>query len=64
MGAALAAGLRRRGVPDPDASLAAETGIVVLRVAFEQWVNDPHAADLPRIMRESLDRLQTITTPR
>jgi AcrR family transcriptional regulator len=63
MAAALADGLRRRGVPEPDASLAAETGIVVMRVAFEQWVNDPEGADLPQIMRESLDRLKTITTP-
>jgi AcrR family transcriptional regulator len=63
MAAALADGLRRRGVPEPDASLAAQTGIVVLRVAFEQWVNDPDSADLPQIMRESLERLRAIATP-
>jgi AcrR family transcriptional regulator len=34
---ALADALRRRGVPDPDASLAAESGVVVFRVAFERW---------------------------
>src|SRR3954454_13695896 len=37
LAAALAGALRRRGVPEPDASLAAEAGIVVLRVAFERW---------------------------
>jgi AcrR family transcriptional regulator len=35
---ALAEGLRRRGVPEPDASLAAEAGVVVFRVAFSRWV--------------------------
>lgn len=39
--AAIAAALRRRGVKDPAATLAAETGIAVLRVAFERWVTDP-----------------------
>ena len=39
LSASLADGLRRRGVADPDASLAAEVGIAVLRVAFEQWVS-------------------------
>jgi AcrR family transcriptional regulator len=62
LAAALADGLRRRGVPEPDASLAAQTGIVVLRVAFERWVDRPHGKSLPRHMREALDRLTTITT--
>ena len=61
LAAALADGLRRRGVPEPDASLAAEAGIVVLRVAFERWVSEPDGADLSQNMREALDRLKTIT---
>jgi AcrR family transcriptional regulator len=64
MSAALADGLRRRGVPDPDASLAAEAGIVVLRVGFERWVSEPDGADLSQHMRAALDRLKTITTAR
>ncbi len=61
LSAALANGLRRRGVPDPDATLAAETGIVVLRVAFERWVSESHGPDLSQNMHEALDRLKTIT---
>ena len=36
---ALAEGLRERGVADPDAQLAADTGIAVFRSAFAQWVH-------------------------
>ena len=61
LSAALADGLRRRGVPDPDASLAAEAGIVVLRVAFERWVSQPHDGDLAQAMHEALDRLRAVT---
>jgi len=64
LAAALADGLRRRGVSEPDASLAAETGIVVLRVAFERWVSEPDGADLSQSMREALERLKTVTTAR
>jgi AcrR family transcriptional regulator len=64
LSAALADGLRRRGVPDPDASLAAETGIVVFRVAFERWIGEPDGPDLSQQMREMLDRLTTVTTAR
>jgi AcrR family transcriptional regulator len=62
LSAALADGLRRRGVSEPDASLAAEAGIVVLRVAFERWVREPTRSDLSQLMRESLDRLRSVTT--
>ena len=58
---ALAGALRRRGVPDHAASLAAEVAITVFRVAFERWVTDPVRLDLPQLMRESLDELRTVT---
>jgi len=62
IGAALAGGLRRRGVPAADASLAAEAGIAVFRVAWEQWLAGPPEADLAGIMRATLERLSTVTT--
>jgi AcrR family transcriptional regulator len=58
---ALADGLRRRGVPDPDASLAAEAGIAVFRVAFSRWVRGDDARDLGSLMRESLELLGRVT---
>jgi AcrR family transcriptional regulator len=62
LGTALAEALRGRGVPDPAASLAAETGIVVFKVAFEQWVSsEDAAASLPALIRESLRELKAIT---
>jgi AcrR family transcriptional regulator len=61
LAAALGDGLRRRGVADPTASLAAEAGIAVLRVAFERWVREPGDQDLSNIMRESLDQLKSLT---
>jgi AcrR family transcriptional regulator len=58
LSAALAEGLRARGVAQPDASLAAEAGIAVLRVAFAQWVADAERRDYAEIAREALARLR------
>lgn len=64
LSAALAEGLRQRGVIEPDASLAAEAGIVVLRVGFDRWVREPYSGELPQIMRALLERLPSVTTAR
>jgi AcrR family transcriptional regulator len=61
MAAAMAAGLRERGVAEPDATLAAEAGTVVLRVAFEAWVAARDDASLNDYMRDAFDRLDAIT---
>ena len=60
LAAALADGLRRRGVPDPQAGLAAETGIAVLRVAFPQWQEESPERPLAEVMRASLADLMTL----
>jgi AcrR family transcriptional regulator len=61
LASAMAAALRQRGVGDPAASLAAEAGIAVFKVAFERWVNDTNQRDLPQLIRESLDELKAVT---
>lgn len=60
---ALAGALRSRGVAEPDASLAAEAGIGVFRIAFGQWVAEADQRGFGEIVRESLARLRTLTTP-
>jgi AcrR family transcriptional regulator len=57
----LAGALRERGCDDPAATLAAETGIAVFRVAFDRWVGDGNDRDLPALIRESLGELKALT---
>jgi AcrR family transcriptional regulator len=64
LASALADTLRRRGVRDPAASLAAEAGIAVFRIAFERWINPTNQHDFPQLIRESLDELKAVTAGR
>jgi AcrR family transcriptional regulator len=60
--AAFTEALRERGVEVGVASLAAETGVAVFRVAFERWVAEPGDAELADIMRGTLADLTGLTT--
>jgi AcrR family transcriptional regulator len=64
LASALADGLRRRGVADPAATLTAEAGIAVFRVAFETWADERDPRDLPQVIRASLDELKAVTAGR
>jgi AcrR family transcriptional regulator len=59
LSAALAQALRERRIEEPDASLLAETGIAVLRIAFAQWVGVSEQRGYVEIMNETLSRLRT-----
>jgi AcrR family transcriptional regulator len=61
LASAIADALRRRGVADPAASLSAEAGIAVFRIAFERWVDETNQQDLPELIRDSLDELKAVT---
>ena len=61
LSAALAGTLRQRGVSDTAASLTAEAGIAVFKIAFERWVDDSNQRDLPQVIRESFDELKAVT---
>lgn len=61
LSAALAEALRGRGVADPGASLAAEAGIAVFKIAFERWIDGTDERDMSQFIRESLDELKAVT---
>jgi hypothetical protein len=54
--------LRRRGVAEPAASLAAEAGIAVFRVAFERWIADDEHRDATEVVQDSFDQLKAVTS--
>jgi AcrR family transcriptional regulator len=58
LASALADALRGRGVTDPSAALAAETGIAVFKVAFEKWIDSTDDQGLDHAILESLDAVK------
>jgi AcrR family transcriptional regulator len=62
LASAIAEALRGRGVPEPAASLTAEAGIAVFKVAFERWINDPDSRDMLAHIQESLEELKVVTS--
>ncbi|MER7616631.1 TetR/AcrR family transcriptional regulator [Nonomuraea wenchangensis] len=61
LASALAGALRERRVGEPAASLAAEAGIAVFKIAFERWTDEPGEADLRQAMREAFAELRAVT---
>jgi AcrR family transcriptional regulator len=58
--AVVAAALRDRGVSEPQATLAAEAGMTVLRVALQRWASRDDGRDLAAIMRDSVAELRAV----
>jgi len=52
--------LRGRAVVEPAASLAAEAGMAVFKIAFDRWIDDTKSRDLPHHIRNSLDELKVV----
>ncbi|WP_428265081.1 TetR/AcrR family transcriptional regulator [Haliangium sp.] len=57
---AMAEALRRRGVNDPAAALAAEAGIAVFKVAFERWIDEAQQQPLSLHIRNCVDELKAV----
>ena len=57
---ALEDGLRRRGVPESAAGLAAEMGIAVFYGGFSRWLADPAERELVEIVRERFEELKAV----
>ena len=64
LASALAEALRQRGVTEPAASLTAEAGIAVFKIAFERWHSEPGQPELSQLISESLDELRAVTAGR
>ena len=61
LAAAIGGALRGRGVTEPAASLAAEAGVAVFRIAIERWhEQENRQRDLEDLIRESLDQLRAV----
>jgi AcrR family transcriptional regulator len=58
LASAIADTLRHRGVSDPAASLTAEAGIAVFRVAFARWVDSHNELGWSELVRDSLAELK------
>jgi AcrR family transcriptional regulator len=61
LGAAVAGELRRSGVREPTASLTAEAGIAIFKVAFETWIDEAYQREFPLLIREALEELRAVT---
>jgi AcrR family transcriptional regulator len=57
LAAAVAVALRARDVPEPTATLAAESGVMVFGVAFGQWIAEGSQRSFLQIQREVLREL-------
>jgi AcrR family transcriptional regulator len=58
--AAVGQALHQRGVGEPQASLAAETGMTVLRVALQRWSSSDDSRDLADVMQDSMAELREV----
>lgn len=58
--AALAAGLRERGVAEPTASMTADTAMAVFHNGFARWVAADEERALPELLEESIDALRAV----
>ncbi|HTW97125.1 MAG TPA: helix-turn-helix domain-containing protein [Acidimicrobiales bacterium] len=55
---AITEALQKRGVPDPTASLAAELGVLALKIAHARWSDPANQGELGELARQSLHELQ------
>jgi len=60
MASAVAAALRERGVGEPAASLAAQSGIAVFHIGFAQWIDAGNTREFSQIITESLAALKVV----
>ncbi len=57
----IAGALRHRGIGEPAATLAAESGVTVFGIAFAQWIRDGEQRSLADIAADVLGELRNLT---
>ena len=60
LSAALADGLRRRGVSEPAATLSADAGVAVFKVAFVQWIDEGNDRSFADLVADSIAELKAV----
>jgi AcrR family transcriptional regulator len=61
LAAATTKALQARGVPETEASLAAQAGIAVFKIGFERWLDEARPIDLAAHIRSAVDALRRVT---
>jgi len=56
----LAKTLERRGAASMTANLAAEMGIAIFRIAFEEWIDETNDRTFAQIMRDAFEQLKSV----
>ena len=59
--ASVAGALRERGVAEPSATLAAETGVTVFKIGFERWITGTPSEDWAECIRDTVRELRDVT---
>jgi AcrR family transcriptional regulator len=59
--ASIAEALRQRGVADMTAQMAAQTGALALKLAYNRWLEPDNEAQFGTVARQTLAELQTAT---
>ncbi len=58
---AIAEALEKRGVPEPAATLSAQSGVTVFRQSFAQWIAEGNERPLADISRDVFAHLRSLT---
>lgn len=61
LGTAMAGALRERGLSEPTATLAAESGVTIFEVAFAQWIAPAEDRSIDELQRNGLDAFRAMT---
>jgi AcrR family transcriptional regulator len=60
LSAAFAEGLRKRGVAEPAATLSADAGVAVFKVAFERWIDSGNERAFADLVTDSIAQLKAV----